>query len=975
MLEIRQISKEYRTGELVQRALDGVSLTLGDNEFVAILGPSGSGKTTLLNVIGGLDRYDSGEMLINGVSTKNYRDRDWDTYRNHSIGFVFQSYNLIPHQTVLANVELALTIGGVRASERKARAQQALAAVGLGDQGHKRPNQLSGGQMQRVAIARALVNDPEIVLADEPTGALDSETSAQVMELLKAVAKNRLVVMVTHNSELAEQYATRIVRLRDGKIVGDSVRPASAAVTESGAAAVGVTNAAVANTPDAASVTAGAAGVTDAAAGAVPAVPAAASSPTKKRAKMRFGTALALSFNNLRTKKARTILTSFAGSIGIIGIALILALSTGVNAYIENTQRETMSSYPITINAQTMDFSVMQQNRAKTISDATSTKHARAKKIYADPAAMETAQAIQASVTENDLTAFKKYLADPHAKIREYLGENGITYEYATKFSAFTENQEGKFGDTDGQNGDSGVAGVSGDGNGTGGGADGESSGATNRKGFSLQPGSAAMMSNLKLMFGGEAQQTGVNFSQLPAAANGTGISPAIRKGYELVSGKWPAGAGDAVLVLTANSGVDTKALYNLGLISTADYDAAADAITNDKEPPELSIDFADAIGHSYYVLPAALKYREVTVSSAQLDGAASGAGAAAGVPGGNGAGTVTPNGGAAPAGGALAAGGAGAGAPGAAAAGSEPVTVYADQLGQMTPADIQKAGLQLKISGVIRAKANDATASIATPIAYTQALTDQIISATDESAVIQAQEADPEKDVLGGVTFAEEKSRASEQGIPADSVNTYEKNLTAFGKVSYEAPRAINIYVDTFEDKDGVKAEIDAYNAAAPKDQRIVYTDFVALLTSSITSIINVISYILIAFVAVSLIVSCIMIGIITHISVMERTKEIGILRALGASKRNVAQVFNAETVIIGLLSGLLGVGISLALTVPINAVIHQLVRNETVQAQLPILAVVILVAISLAVTVFGGLWPAKRAAKKDPVIALRSE
>ena len=584
MLQLNKISKQYRTGDLVQQALDQVSLSLRDNEFVSILGPSGSGKTTLLNVIGGLDRYDSGDLVINGVSTKQYRDRDWDSYRNHTIGFVFQSYNLIPHQSVLANVELALTISGVSRGERRQRAKQALEEVGLGNQLHKRPSQMSGGQMQRVAIARALVNDPDILLADEPTGALDSETSIQIMELLKRVAKDRLVVMVTHNPELAQRYSTRIVKLRDGKIIDDSD----------------------------------------------PYTPAPAEKPLEHRnlgkAKMSFGTSLALSFNNLRTKKGRTVLTAFAGSIGIIGIALILAFSHGVNGYITDIQRETMTSYPVTITAEAVDMtSIMGTMGSLQAGEAEGSAEER-DGVWADHSLLESSEALNASIKENNLTSFKEYLDDPNSEIQQYLGENGVVYTYDVRFFVYSRDEDGA-----------------------------------------------------------------------------------------------------------------------------------------------------------------------------------------------------------------------------------------------LVPSD-----------------------------------------------------ADPEEAGSGCIA---------------------------------------------------------AYNAGRDEEDQITYTDYVALLTGSITSIVDMISYVLIAFVGVSLIVSSIMIGIITHISVLERTKEIGILRAIGASKGNIAQVFNAETLIIGLLAGAIGVGVSALLTLPINSLMRQLLGAETLTTSLPLGAALILVALSMAITLIAGLVPARSAAKKDPVAALRSE
>ena len=955
MLQILGISKQYRTGELIQRALDSVSLALRDSEFVAILGPSGSGKTTLLNIIGGLDQYDSGDLIISGTSTKNYGSREWDSYRNHSIGFVFQSYNLIPHQSVLANVELALTIGGLKKSQRRERAQAALEAVGLGDQGHKKPNQLSGGQMQRVAIARALVNDPEIVLADEPTGALDTETSLQVMDLLAEVAKDRLVVMVTHNPELASRYASRIVKLRDGKIISDSMpfNPSISIATPPARkrgrhAAKPVTAAKEApHEPEPSILPAGAE-----ASAAPPASPhkgeTAAAPVQKRRAKMRFATSLALSFNNLRTKKARTILTAFAGSIGIIGIALILALSNGINSYIMDTQRETMSSYPLQINAQTLDLSVMQQTRDTVIDAEQAADRKQSGQIFSDPTSLQARQAFQNSVTTNDLTAFKKYLDDPSSEIHQYVGENGITYAYATKMYAYTMNAEGTFVDTDSgskpapsqqataaepvaqpEQGAGFPSALGGAGQASGDGAP----GATPAGGTDFNP--------LQLLLGRTESETATNFSQVTPKPDGTGVNAAVTAAYDLVAGDWAGSADEVMLVLSANNGVDTKSLFNLGLISADDYNATVDAVTAKDTPPEVKLDFAAALGHEYFLLPAALTYSEEEANAAG-DGASDGEAAAN---------------------------------DSDAAAASSNASFFRDESGSVTAEKAEQEGFKVHIAGVIRLKDPENAAQLSTPIVYTQQLTDELIAATDASAVVQAQEAAPELDVLSGRTFADEKQQAADQGLPADSVPTAESNLKAFGKVSYDAPSSISIYVDSFEAKESVADAIAAYNEASPEEQRITYTDLIALLTSSITAIINAISYVLIAFVAVSLIVSCIMIGIITHISVLERTKEIGILRALGASKRNIAQVFNAETVIIGLFAGLLGVAISVALTFPINALIRKLAGDLEISATVPPLAAVVLVAISVVVTVLGGVLPARSAAKKDPVLALRAE
>ena len=896
MLQLQNISKQYKTGDLIQHALNGVSLNLRQNEFVSILGPSGSGKTTLLNIIGGLDRYDSGDLLMSGTSTRNYRDRNWDAYRSHTIGFVFQSYHLIPHQSILANVELALTIGGMKRSQRRQKARQALEAVGLGDQCHKRPNQLSGGQMQRVAIARALVNDPEVLLADEPTGALDTETSLQVMELLKEVAKDRLVVMVTHNPELAEAYSTRIVKLRDGRIVSDS-NP---------------------YTPDGSEI----------------------HKPVKTgKAKMGFLTSLALSFHNLLTKKGRTLLTAFAGSIGIIGIALILALSTGVNTYIANIQKETMTSYPITLQAQTLDTSRMLALRDQfVVQQLGPTDRPPRTGIYADTSDLETANAFAISTVENDLTAFRKYLENPDSEIRNHLGENGVVYTYHVRFSVYTYDSNGELVDTN------------------------SSPGSTYGSGF-------GGMSSF-----GQSSGNG-NFSELMPGINGQSVSPVITDSYDLLYGHWPENANEVVLVLDENNAISLDAMYQLGLITWEEHKAVTDQFEENGEAEELHLDYAEVSGQRFYLIPECDFYTE------------------------NEKGT------------------------------------FSRRSGELET--LPETAIELTVCGVVRPLPDAANATISTAIGYTSALTDRIIAHTDASAVITAQEQTPQWNVLTGVNFeaagdaqkiaditcyiqamdASEKvslySRLQRYGATGEIVpgtaplddaakadfvdqwlenapdpnvlvslygdylgsTSYGDNLDTFGKVSYDAPSSISIYTDSFEAKDAIAECIHLYNEGVEEDSRITYTDYVKMMTSSLTSIIDAISYVLIAFVAVSLVVSSIMIGIITHISVLERTKEIGILRAMGASKQNISQVFNAETVIIGLCAGLLGVGITIALTVPINALLSQILGPGSMAAQLPVDSAAVLVGISVIVTVIGGLMPAKKAAKMDPVTALRTE
>lgn len=905
MLQIKEISKKYVTGDLTQRALNGVSLNLRDNEFVAILGPSGSGKTTLLNIIGGLDRYDSGDLVINGISTKKYKDRDWDSYRNHTIGFVFQSYNLIPHQTILANVELALTISGISRKERRARAKKALEEVGLGDQLHKKPNQMSGGQMQRVAIARALVNNPNILLADEPTGALDTETSIQVMELLKEVAKDRLVVMVTHNPELAEAYATRIVRLRDGGITGD-------------------TNPYTIDESD--------------------------MEPPKHKnmgkSSMSFLTALSLSFHNLRTKKARTILTAFAGSIGIIGIALILSLSTGVNRYITDIQKNTMTSYPVSIESQTIDLSSIMGNGGPKGQFREEADHAL-DGVYSNGTRLEMVSSLTTSITENNLTAFKQYLDDPNSEIHQYVGENGIVYSYDVQFGVYTHDPDGVFVNTDGSTLEGAAA-----------------------------AGTMSMMSSMRSMMGASG-----NFAELLPGQNGTLISNAVIDSYEVVYGAWPEAYDEVILVLDEYNEIAATTLYQLGLLPTAEYRELMEKITAGEE---IALDtqrwtYEEICSKEFYLIPACDTYLE------NEDGT---------------------------------------------------FTCVAGDLVEMEK--LLDSALRLKVVGVVRPLEDASNDSIDSAFGYTKALTDYIIDHTNESAVVKAQQANQTINVISGLSFAPDddaakvedaKAYLSALGItekanmykvimqsaaaadpqiaqqlavmdeaqmaagldawlaePDDgalltiydnyiSPGTYEDNMTAFGVVSLDAPASINIYCDSFEDKDAVSDCIEAYNQTADEENQITYTDYVELLMSSVTTIVNVISYVLIAFVAVSLVVSSIMIGIITYISVLERTKEIGILRAIGASKGNISQVFNAETFIIGLFSGLLGIGITELLLIPGNVIIHSLANSTDVNAQLPIVSAVILVALSVVLTLIGGFIPSKKAAKKDPVIALRTE
>ena len=835
MLQIQHISKTYQTEQLAQSALDDVSFNLRDNEFVAVLGPSGSGKTTLLNVIGGLDRYDSGNLIINRISTKDYDDRDWDSYRNHTVGFIFQSYNLISHQSVLSNVEIALTISGVSKSERRKRAKETLERVGLKDHMHKRPNQLSGGQMQRVAIARALINNPDILLADEPTGALDTETSAQVLALLKEVAKDRLVVLVTHNRELADQYANRIIKLRDGKITHDS-NPYEIQEDKL--------------TPP--------------------------KHENMGKASMSFFTALSLSFNNLRSKLGRTTLTAFAGSIGIIGIALILSLASGVNNYIETIQRDTMTAYPITIDAQAFDLSSLLDARDE--AHNTEITHDLSG-VYSNTTGLQMASSFSTSIlTYNNLTAFKAYLDDPNSEIAQYLGENGVIYSYDLQYDVYATDPSGVLLNTDGSTLEA-LSSI-------------DSSSALS--GFSGISGGMSAFSN---------SSDSSEFEELIPGQNGQLVSAVIMENYDVLYGSWPDEYSDVVLVLDDNNEISAATLYNLGFLPSQDYVALMEKIQSGEE---LSLDtqklsYEEIVGQTFVLVPACDYFVEdsnglfIQLDSESLDAAFNNA-------------------------------------------------------------------IPLTISGIVRRAADANSVVISGTVGYTAALTEKIISHTNESAVVTAQLTTPEIDVLTGLKFT-----ASGSG--------YNDNMAAFGIVALDAPVSISLYADSFEDKDSITETIALYNETADQADQITYTDYVGLIMSSVTTIINVISYVLIAFVAVSLIVSSIMIGIITYISVLERTKEIGILRAIGSSKKNISQVFSAETFIIGLFAGIIGVGITCLLLIPGNAIIHTLIGSASVNAALPPVSAIILILLSMCLTLIAGIIPSRKAAKKDPVTALRTE
>ncbi len=889
MLKLQNITKVYTFGAGSQTALDGVSVAFRKNEFVSVLGPSGCGKTTLLNIIGGLDRYTSGDLVIKGKHTADYKDGDWDVYRNRSIGFVFQSYNLIPHQSILSNVELAMTLSGIKRSERRERAREALEKVGLGEYVHKRPNQLSGGQMQRVAIARALVNNPEILLADEPTGALDTETSTQIMEILKEVARDRLVIMVTHNPELAEAYSTRIISLLDGKIVGD----------------------------------------TDPYEGSETAI----EEKTKvKKKPMSFVTAFSLSLNNLMTKKTRTFLTSFAGSIGIIGIALILSLSNGITIYIDKVQEDTLSTYPLTIESDTMDMTKM-----LTREDGEKVEHGT-DAVYSNSNMTEMANSFMNSMKKNDLGSLRDYFESDEVNIGQYVSD--IKYLYDMDFTLY--NTAGDI------------------------------------------PAKVDSMEVMELMSSAMMQGTGyegVSYSETLQSMGSMGDMASSMMGFDMLSelldnrelldsqyefidgGHWPEEHNEMVLVVTQDNEIPDIALYALGMRDRTEIAENMDRLMKgEKLPVELlkyTYDEIKATPFSLVISPD--KYTD-----ADGDG------------------------------------------------------VYT-QVAKEGLLGLAQGGIEMKICGIVRPKEGAVASSISGFLGYSPKLTEHIIEMTEDSDVVKAQMADPKTDVLTGLPFAEKVTvpeveaflatltdealkAMGEQGAglaqlkaqpdllkmmgedelhtafapmlrPGMSAGSYEANLKSFGMVDESQPDRIAIYPKDFDSKEEIVELIGKYNDAHDEEERIIYTDMVGLMMSSITVIIDVISYVLIAFVSISLVVSSIMIGIITYISVLERTKEIGILRSIGASKKDISRVFNAETLTVGLCAGLIGIIFTVILCIPINAIIHYASGINNVSAVLPWVGGVALVLISMFLTFIAGLIPAKIAAKKDPVVALRTE
>ena len=871
MLKLENIKKDYVTGDTTVHALKGVSIEFRKNEFVSILGQSGCGKTTLLNIIGGLDNYTDGDLIINGKSTKTFKDRDWDNYRNHSVGFIFQSYNLIPHQSVLSNVELALTLSGVSKAERRKRATEALNKVGLADQLNKKPNEMSGGQMQRVAIARALVNNPEILLADEPTGALDSETSVQIMDLLKEIAKDRLVIMVTHNPELAKQYSTRIVRLLDGNIIDDSSPYSS---ENEGYEDEG----------------------------------------NKKRPSMSFFTALSLSLNNLMTKKARTFLTAFAGSIGIIGIALILSLSSGVNAYIASVEEETLSSYPITIEQTGMDISnlvtdLMDEAEVKTETES------EPDRIYSNNIMTDMMSTMVNGLSSNNLSLLKKHI-EKTTEFKEYSSE--IEYEYSTVMNIYTED------------------------------------------GKRVNPNTV-----LSTIFGGGESESSSKVTAMSSFTN-TEVwnrlfdnTELLKKQYDIVAGHMPKNYNEIVLVVDKNNRISDYTLYSLGLKDSAELEEMmkkAQAGEKIEATEEVSYTYDDILNLKFKLL-CNTDYFEKNADGTWTD-------------------------------------------------------KTSDELYVQT--QLEKAE-EISVVGIIRPSDESVTDATSGFVGYTGALMEHLINKVNDSEIVKEQKDKADINIFTGrpfqsntenmtydrllayiATLPQDKqteynayigqmkgSGMSDEQIverfksaieTEDSSATLDGNLSLMGVSDLDEPSAINIYPKDFEAKETISGLITDYNNKAEDQNKITYTDYIGLMLSSVTTIINAISYILIAFVSISLIVSSIMIGIITYISVLERTKEIGILRAMGASKRDVSRVFNAETLIVGFVAGAIGIGITLLLLIPINAVIAAFTDISGL-AVLPAAGGIALVVISMLLTFIAGLFPAKIAAKCDPVKALRSE
>jgi ABC-type antimicrobial peptide transport system, ATPase component len=852
MLQLKKITKTYLAGDNEVEALKGVDISFRESEFVSILGQSGCGKTTLLNIIGGLDRYTTGDLIINGKSTKEFKDRDWDTYRNHSIGFVFQTYNLIPHQTVLSNVELALTLSGVSKTERRKRAIDVLEKVGLADQINKRPNQMSGGQMQRVAIARALVNDPDILLADEPTGALDSETSVQIMELLKEIAKEKLVIMVTHNPDIADKYSTRIIRLLDGNVIDDT-KPFNA------------DNEKTKN-----------------------------KMTENKKTSMSFKTALSLSLNNLMTKKGRTILTAIAGSIGIIGIALILSLSNGIQLYIKSVEEDTLSSYPITIEETSMDMtSFMTAGRDK------KEEKREENKIYSNNILGDMVTSMTAQVTKNNLEDFRAYLESNKTNIKDYT--NAIQYSYNLNLQLYNSD--------------------------------------TSKEIIQVNPSTVMEKIGLETSNSPMTLMMGAQFDVWVEMLDNREL---LKKQYDVLEGRWPEKYNEVVVVVNEKNEISDYTLYALGIKDQSEVEnLMKKMLAGEKiEFESTSYEYKDLVNLTYKLVLNTDYYAKE--SGLWVD--------------------------------------------------KKSDTKYMKNV-------LAKAE-EIKIVGIIRPNEEAMISDNSGYIFYTKELTEHVINKVNNSEVAKAQLKDENINIFTGLEFSENKefdmssltpeqqnylASLSQEELTQVIANymatygaTYESNLETLGIVNLDKPSAINIYPKDFDSKKEIEKIIKSYNDQMKKEGKeestITYVDMVGLLMSGITTIIDIISYVLIAFVSISLVVSSIMIGIITYISVLERTKEIGILRAVGASKKDISRVFNAETIIEGFAAGLFGIAFTFVLTIPINIVIKNMTGISNI-AVLPLNGAIVLIAISVFLTVVAGLIPSRMASKKDPVEALRTE
>ncbi len=866
MLKLKNITKEYKSGDTTVKALKGIDIEFRNSEFVSILGQSGCGKTTLLNIIGGLDRYTSGDLIINGKSTKEFKDNNWDAYRNYSVGFVFQNYNLIPHQTVLSNVELALTLSGVSKEERRKRAIKALEDVGLKEQIHKKPNQMSGGQMQRVAIARALVNDPDIILADEPTGALDTKTSVQIMEILKNISKDKLIIMVTHNPELAEKYSSRVIKVLDGKVISDSnPYKEDEEKTEKKKAKTGKTS-------------------------------------------MNFFTALSLSLNNLMTKKGRTILTSFAGSIGIIGIALILSLSNGVQKYINRVQEDTLSSYPISIEESTVDMASMLEIMMDEGNDNLNHEEG---KIYSKDIMNEMISTLSSKIQTNNLEEFKSYLDTEENEIKK--NSNAIQYEYNLNLNLYKKDTS------------NGIVKVN----------------------PSTVMNSIGMGNMVEEQNSSPFASSSMMVSQTDVWEEMLDNKELIESQYDVLAGNLPTSYNEVALVVDENNQISDYTLYTLGLKDQKDLERKWEAVKKGEkvEADDQKVYTYDELLNLSFKLILNTDYYEKS--------------------------------------------------------GNMWVNKSDDE--EYMKNKIENAE-DIKISCIIRKNEESVSTSLTgSMIGYTKQLKEHVINKINESEIVKEQKENKDINIFTGMKFpeknentkfdyanltSEQKAYISKlsseelakvmQSFSENQNATYEDNLETLGVVDLNKPSAIKIYATNFDAKELISNEIEKYNQKQRdegKEENVInYTDMVGMMMKSVSVIVNMISYVLIAFVAISLIVSSIMIGIITYISVLERTKEIGILRAIGASKKDISRVFNAETFIIGFAAGLLGILITLILTIPINAIIKAIAGVSGI-ASLPFGGAIILVIISMVLTIIAGLIPSKMASKKDPVEALRTE